>query len=78
MAHGVQKTSIGGKAMQPLRKIAMLRAEHDIEVQMHWISTKPNFLADMLSRGQYNKIANKYLSLQITQSTFRIPLKAGI
>ena len=64
--------------MQPLRKVAMLCAENDMEVQAHWISTKQNFLADMLSRGQYAKIANKYPSLQIAQSTSGIPLKAGI
>ena len=64
--------------MQPLRRIAMLCAEHDIEVQAHWIYTKQNSLADMLSRGQYTKIANKYPSLQIAQTTFGIPLKAGI
>ena len=64
--------------MQPLRRIAMFCAEYDIEVQAHWISTKQNSLADMLSRGQYTKIANKYPSLQIAQSTFGILLKAGI
>ena len=41
-------------------------AKHDTEVQAHWISTKQNSLADMLSRGQYTKIANIYLSLQST------------
>ena len=64
--------------MQPLRRMAMLCAEHDIEVQAHWISTKQNSLADMLSRGQFTKIADKYPSLQIAQSTFGTPLKAGI
>ncbi len=78
VAHGLQKTSIRGEAMQSLRKVAMLCAEHDIEVQVHWISTKQNSLADMLSRGQYAKIANKYPFLQIAQSTSEIPLKAGI
>ena len=64
--------------MQPLRRIAMLCAEHNIEVQAHWITTKQNSLADMLSCGQYTKIANKYPSLQIALSTSRIPLKADI
>ena len=49
--------------MQPLHKIAMLCAKHDIEVQVYWISTKKNFLADMLSCNQYTKIADKYPSL---------------
>ena len=64
--------------MQPLRRIAILCAEYDIEVQAHWISTKQNSLADMLSRGQYIKIANRYPSLQIALNTSGIPLKAGI
>ena len=33
--HGVQKTFIRGEAMQPLRRIAMLCAEYDIEVQVY-------------------------------------------
>lgn len=78
VAHGLRKISIRGEGMQLLCRIAMLCAEHDIEVQAHWISTKQNSLADMRSRGQYTKIANKYPSLQIAQSTFGIPLKAGI
>ena len=75
---GLRKNSICGEAMQPLRRIAMLCAEQDIEVQAHWISTKQNSLADMLLRGQYTKIANKYSSLQIALSTSGIQLKAGI
>ena len=72
------KNSIHRKTIQPLHRIAMLYAEHDIEVQTHLISTKHNFLADMLSYGQYTKIANKYLSLQIALSTFEISLKTNI
>ena len=61
-----------------MRKITMLCAKHDIKVQAHWISIKQNFLIDILSCDQYTKIANKYFSLQIAQSTFGTPLKAGI
>ena len=71
--YGLQKNSIKGKAMESLRRIAMLCAEYDIEVQAHWISTKQNSLADVLSRGQYTKIANKYPSLQIATTTFGTP-----
>ena len=35
VAPGLQKTSIRKEAIQPLRKIAMLCAEHNIEVQAH-------------------------------------------
>lgn len=64
--------------MQSQCKIAMLCAKHDIEVQAHRIFTKQNSLVDILSRSEYIKIANKYPSLQIAQSTFGIALKAGI
>lgn len=74
----VQKTIIQKEAMQLLRRIVMLCAKRDIEVQAHWISTKQNSLADMLSHGQYTKIANKYPTLQIAQSTFGTHLKASI
>ena len=73
VAHGLQKTSIRGEAMQLLRKVAILCAEQDIEVQAYRISTKQNSLADMLLCGRYTKIANKYPSLQIAQSTSGIP-----
>lgn len=63
MVYGIQKTSIRGKPIQLLRKIAMLYAEHDIKMQAYWIFIKQNSLTDMLSRGQYIKNANKYLSL---------------
>lgn len=78
IVHGVQKISIRRKEIQPLCRIAMLYTKHDIEIQAHQISIKQNSLADILSHGQYTKIANKYPSLQITQSIFGTFLKAGI
>lgn len=47
-------------------------------MQVHSIFIKQNFLADILSRCQYAKIANKYSFLQIIQSISKISLKAGI
>ena len=35
VAHEMQKTFIRREVMQPLRKIAMLYTEHDIEMQVH-------------------------------------------
>lgn len=64
--------------MQRLRKIAVPCVVHDIEVQAHWIFTKQNFLADILSRDQYNKIADKYPSIYIAKSIFGTSLKASI
>lgn len=45
--------------MAPLRDIAMLLAQHDIlVVEVKWIHSYENSLADMLSRMQYDKIAD--------------------
>lgn len=51
VACGVQKTSIWEEAIQPLHRIAILYTKDDIKMQLHWISTKQNLLADILSRG---------------------------
>ena len=41
----------------------MLLATNDISLSVKWIPTKSNALADMLSRGQYRKIADLYPQL---------------
>ncbi len=64
--------------MELLCRIVMLCAEHDIKVQAHWISTKEKILADILSYGQYTKIADKYLFRKIAKTTLRTFLKADI
>ena len=64
VVNGLRNGSIRGPAMKPLRDIAMLLALHDIVIESHWISSRENTLADMLSRGQWNKIADNYPLLQ--------------
>ncbi|KAA8914381.1 hypothetical protein FN846DRAFT_751187, partial [Sphaerosporella brunnea] len=54
--HGLHKRSIRGPAMDPLREITLLAALHDITFTAHWIPTKDNLLADLLSRRQFAKI----------------------
>jgi hypothetical protein len=55
--HGLNKRSMRGPAMEPLREITLLAAQHDITFSAHWIPTKDNQLADLLSRRQFTKIA---------------------
>jgi hypothetical protein len=55
--HGLNKRSIRGPAMEPLREITLLAALHDITFSAHWIPTADNLLADLLSRRQFAKIA---------------------
>lgn len=78
IVQGVKQTFIRGKALQSLCKIVMLYVEHDIKVQTYWISIKQNSLPNMFFHGQYTKIANNYLFLQIVQNIFEILLKTDI
>ena len=57
--YGLQKLSIRGPAMAPLRDIAMLLVRNDIHLVPTWIPTKANQLADDLSRFRYRKIADE-------------------
>ena len=50
--------------MHTLRAIVMLAAVHDIEIEVVWIDTKQNTIADLLSRGFIQKIANIYPQFQ--------------
>lgn len=65
VVQGLRKSSIRGAAMEPLRKIAMLAALTNVTINAIWIPTKQNYLADMLSRGKLDAVANLYPFLQI-------------
>jgi hypothetical protein len=45
-------------AMQPLREITLQSALHVIWSSVHWIPTSDTLLADILSFGQFAKIAD--------------------
>ena len=60
---GITHSSIRGRAMTPLRKMVMLFALNDIMPEAIWIPSKVNFLADVLSRGNPKKLADKHLHL---------------
>ena len=66
--HGLQKLSIRGSAMAPLRDIAMLLVKNDIYLVPTWIPTKANELADDLSRLRYRKVADAHPQLKLTTS----------
>ena len=53
--------------MIPIRSIAMLIALHNITISLIWIPSKENALADMLSHGLWDKIANVYPQLVPTR-----------
>jgi hypothetical protein len=82
--HGLNKRSIRGPAMEPLREITLLAALHDITFSAHWIPTSDNLLADLLSRRQFAKIADlcPLLSQNLLpthrQTSSATPLRTGM
>lgn len=72
VCEGLKKLSIKGQAMEPLRKIAILLAQHDVLITVIWVDSKSNSLADMLSRLQYDKIADIYPQLQGLEARRRL------
>ena len=64
--HGLQKSSMKGKAMIPLREVKLLCAQLDIELTLRWVPTKENLIADLLSRRDFGKLANFAPQLGLT------------
>ena len=61
---GLRKGSMHGPAMASLRDIAMLLAIHDIDLDdVVWLDSRSNHLADLLSRGKYDQIADEHPQL---------------
>lgn len=64
VVNGLQNLSIRGPALDPLREIAMILALRDIVIESIWLPSEENRLADILSRGQWTKLANNEQHLQ--------------
>jgi len=65
VAYGIAHRTIHGASMEVLRRCFLLTTEYDLELEVEWISTKANVLADVLSRFDYGKITD--LAPQLTQ-----------
>ncbi len=72
VCRGIEKSTIHGEAMAPLRHIALLQAKHDILITVTWIPTNLNMLADMLSRFQYYRISQLHPQLSSVRATKNI------
>ena len=55
---GINKCSICGPAIRPLRAILLISAVFDINIKAHWVSTKENVIADAASRHDFKKLAD--------------------
>ena len=67
VAYGIANRTIRGGSMLVLQRCLLIAAEHDIEVETEWISTTDNALADVLSRFNFEKVAD--LAPQLLQPT---------
>ena len=63
---GINKRSISGPAIRPLRAILLISAVFDIDIKAHWISTKENVIADAASRHDFKKLADLGFKDQVT------------
>jgi hypothetical protein len=55
---GLLKKSIRGPAIRPLRTILLIAAVFNIEINVHWIPTEENIIADAASRHDFKKLAD--------------------
>ena len=55
---GINKRSILGPVIRPLRTILLISAIFDIDIKAHWVSTKENVIADAASRHDFKKLAD--------------------
>lgn len=60
VSNGLRRRSVRGDSMEPLRSITLFAAHNDIEIQTRWIPTNENTLADLLSRRNFDKIAEQF------------------
>jgi len=58
VAHGIANRTIRGASINILTRYLLLAAQYDLEIEVNWISTHDNTLADALSCFDFGKIAN--------------------
>jgi hypothetical protein len=58
VVEGINKRSIRGPAIRPLRTMLLIAAVFDIAVRSHWIPSEENVIADAASRHDFKRLAN--------------------
>lgn len=64
VVNGLKSLAVCGPALDLLQNVIMILALQDIIVESYWLSSEDNSLADILSRGQWSKLANNHQHLQ--------------
>ena len=66
VVYSIGKKSIRGDAISPLQTILLIAAVFDIELDVFWVPSEENIVADAASRHDYKKLAD--LSYQISRT----------
>jgi hypothetical protein len=69
--NAINSKTVRGPAIDPLQLLFLTAALDDIEISSMWLSSKDNWIADALSRFEFNKIANIFPQFQHADSESR-------
>lgn len=64
VVNGLKNFSICGPVLDSLQDVIMILTLQNIVIKSHWLPSKENTLADILSWGQWAKLTNNHKYLQ--------------
>ena len=67
VVNALNKKSVKGAPLQPLRTILLISAVFDIEIKTRWIPSEENVIADAASRHDFKKLTNLGFKDQVQQ-----------
>jgi hypothetical protein len=77
VVNAINSRSVRGQTIDPLQLLFLTAALYDIEVSSMWLSSKDNWIADALSRFEFDKIANLFPQFRVDDSSLRPRRETG-
>ena len=68
VVNAINARSVRGQTIDPLQLLFLTAALHDTEIASNWLSSKDNWIADALSRFEFDKIADMFPQFQSSHS----------
>ena len=68
VVNAINARSVRGQTIDPLQLLLLTAALYDIEIASEWLSSEDNWIADALSRFEFDKIADMFPQFQNTPS----------
>ena len=68
VVNAINARSVRGQTIDPLQLLLLTAAIYDIEIASEWLSSEDNWIADALSRFEFDKIADMFPQFQNTPS----------